>query len=73
MGKFNYTTTILYFSYFMVVVYILVGLFLLTHKQITYLEATQKNSLGILCLVYGLYRGYRIYKQLKKINNESDS
>lgn len=71
MGKFNYTTTILYFSYFMVVVYIFMGLFLLSNPDIVYLDKTQKNSIGVLCLVYGLYRGYRIYKTIKQENENN--
>ena len=55
--------TIKGFSYFMVVFYFAVGAFLLTTDRLqNHLTPIQKNGIGVIVIVYGLFRGYRIYK-----------
>ncbi len=51
------------FNYFMVLFYIIIGTYMLISvKLLNYLSPVQKNGIGILLIVYGLFRGYRVYK-----------
>lgn len=49
------------FSYSMSVVYLLLGIFLLV-KGWSVLDTMQNYGLGMLFIVYGLFRAYRIRK-----------
>ena len=56
-----------YFSLFMAVVYVSIGVFLMSNE---YMDHPLKVSIAILCVVYGLYRAYRAYKAIISAKNE---
>jgi hypothetical protein len=56
-----------YFSLFMAVVYVSIGVFLMSTE---YMDHPLKVSIAILCVVYGLYRAYRAYKAIISAKNE---
>jgi hypothetical protein len=56
-----------YFSLFMALVYVSVGIFLMSTE---YMDHPLKISIAILCVVYGIYRAYRAYKAINSARNE---
>ena len=62
--------TIKGFGYFMVLFYFAIGVFLLTTDKLhNYFTPIQKNGIGVIVIVYGLFRGYRIFKDKNSDQN----
>jgi len=62
--------TIKGFGYFMVVFYLVIGVFLLTTDRLqNHLTPIQKNGIGVIVIVYGIFRGYRIFKDKNSDQN----
>ena len=59
------------FNYSMSVIYLVLGLFLLVIGW-SRLEHLQNIGLGILLIVYGIFRAYRIYNSEGAVKPESD-
>jgi hypothetical protein len=59
------------FNYSMSVIYLVLGLFLLVIGWAR-LNHFQNSGLGILLIVYGIFRAYRIYSTEKSVMPESD-
>lgn len=56
-----------YFGFFMVFVYLTLGVFMVTSDFfLNTMNKLQKNSIGIILIIYGIFRAYRIYKENKK-------
>ncbi|RYE13667.1 MAG: hypothetical protein EOP51_29380 [Sphingobacteriales bacterium] len=56
-----------YFGYVMVLVYFVLGaIILFTDQILPGMPESQRNILGGLLLIYGLYRGYTVYIKSKK-------
>ena len=48
------------FGYFMVIFYLAIGVFLLTTDRLhNHLTPIQKNGIGVIVIIYGLFRGFR--------------
>jgi uncharacterized membrane protein (DUF2068 family) len=55
-----------YFGFFMVFVYLAFGLFMIISGVfLNALSPFQKNSIGVILMIYGTFRAYRIYKESK--------
>jgi hypothetical protein len=55
-----------YFGFFMVFVYLAFGLFMIISGVfLNALSPFQKNSIGIILMIYGTFRAYRIFKEIK--------
>ena len=55
-----------YFGFFMVFVYLAFGLYMIISGVfLKALSPFQKNSIGIILMIYGTFRAYRIYKENK--------
>jgi Ca2+/Na+ antiporter len=59
------------FNYSMSVIYLVLGLFLLIIGW-SRLNHLQNLGLGILLIVYGIFRAYRIYNSERVVKLESD-
>lgn len=59
------------FNYSMSVIYLVLGLFLLIIGWVR-LDHLQNIGLGILLIVYEIFRAYRIYSTEKAVKPESD-
>jgi hypothetical protein len=59
------------FNYSMSVIYLVLGLFLLIIGW-SRLNHLQNLGLGILLIVYGIFRAYRIYTSEKDVKPEND-
>jgi hypothetical protein len=59
------------FNYSMSVIYLVLGLFLLIIGW-SRLNHIQNLGLGILLIVYGIFRAYRIYNSERAVKLESD-
>ena len=63
----RFINIIRYFGFFMVIFYFIVGAFLLfSDNMLLFLSPIQKNGIGIVVIIYGIFRGYRIYKGQKE-------
>lgn len=60
-----------YTSFIMVLLYWIVGIYILTLPSVSSFSITQKNLLGLLLISYGIYRSIRIYKMYIKKNENS--
>jgi hypothetical protein len=56
-----------YFSLFMALIYVSIGVFLISTDIMDY---PSKVSIAILCVVYGIYRAYRAYKAINSAKHE---
>jgi hypothetical protein len=59
------------FNYIMSAIYLLTGLFLLL-KGWFVLDRLQNYGLGILLIVYGIFRAYRIYSSVMVAKSEKE-
>ena len=66
----NFNKILRYFGFIMVIFYFIVGGFLLiSDRMLAYLTPIQKNGIGIVIIIYGIFRGYRVYKDQKVNTN----
>lgn len=54
-----------YFNYFIVFLYVAVGVFFIIYP-VRLFDSKQRIVLGIIVILYGLYRGYKLYLTKKK-------
>lgn len=69
----NWLTFAGYFGYVMVLFYLVLGLgFLLTNIFQEFISTGGwRTLLGILLILYSIFRGFRIYKKVKEIKDEN--
>lgn len=62
-----------YFGYVMVLFYLVLGLgFLLTNIFQEFISTGNlRTALGILLILYSIFRAFRIYKKVKEIKDEN--
>ena len=66
----NFNKILRYFGFIMVILYFTVGVFMLSSDRLlAYFSPIQKNGIGIVIIIYGIFRGYRIYKSQKENAN----
>ena len=71
MSRPKYQVFILAFTAFMSVLYVLVGLFFTFSELIAKMMNPPYNKvLGIALIVYGCFRGYRVYQKFKNEDEE---
>lgn len=59
----------IYFGFFMVILYIGLGLFLIISPTFDYIPSTMKNVFAIFFIVYGIFRLVRLIMKLKELRN----
>jgi uncharacterized membrane protein HdeD (DUF308 family) len=69
--KFNFDFMI-FFSLLMVVLYIGIGIYLLTSPLYTYIPMHIKSIFAIFFILYGIFRFVRIYPNITKKNRHED-
>jgi hypothetical protein len=64
----------LIFGITMTLVYLCIGMYLLLQKKfLGWLPSDLRNIFAGMLLIYGLYRGYRVYVDYYKTNTSSES
>ena len=64
MGKWNFNVWNI-FGLLMVVFYIAAGIYFLTTHAFDYVQPQYRTILGIILILYGVFRGARTYVKLK--------
>jgi hypothetical protein len=64
MGKWNFNVWNI-FGLFMVLFYIAAGLYILITHTFDYVKSEVRTIFGIILILYGIFRGARIYVKLK--------
>lgn len=66
----------LYFSIFMIAVYVGIGLMLIFVLQILQIQPVNRIAAGCVLILYGCYRAYKLFRELKSAsstNQENES